>query len=246
MKYPKPFYAIVIAGVVLFIALLAAQHMLREDSTITLPMRTTETETGDSNSDTEPLNILSITPATVQAAVATLSRPASYLRTQTVTLYWDGGENTVTSQVAVSGSTTRIDATLRDGTVCHTLLSGSSACVWYDDDTSWTTVRTDQFSPDALQQMPTYETVLELDSSEIAHAEYCTKDGVSCIYITTSPDLDGYAEHFWISVQSGLLYAAERTQGGEVIYRFTATEPGSEAPDQALFLLPDGSQFPAQ
>ncbi|MBR3704584.1 MAG: hypothetical protein IKM11_03750 [Oscillospiraceae bacterium] len=246
MKHHKPFYAIVTVGVVLFIALLATQHMFREDSTITLPMRTTEADTGDDKSDAEDLNILSITPETVQAAISTLSRPASYLRTQTVTLYWDGGERTTTFQIAVSGGMTRIDTTLTDGSICHTLLSGASACIWYDDDTSWATVRADQSSSDSLQQMPTYETVLELDSSAIVHAEYCTKDDVPCIYITTSTDLEGYAEQFWISAQSGLLYAAERTHNDEVIYRFTATEPGSEAPDQALFLLPDDSQFPAQ
>ena len=231
---------------VLFIALLATQHMFREDSTITLPMRTTEADTGDDKSDAEDLNILSITPETVQAAISTLSRPASYLRTQTVTLYWDGGERTTTFQIAVSGGMTRIDTTLTDGSICHTLLSGASACIWYDDDTSWATVRADQSSSDSLQQMPTYETVLELDSAAIVHVEYCTKDDVPCIYITTSTDLEGYAEQFWISAQRGLLYAAERTHNDEVIYRFTATEPGSEAPDQALFLLPDGSQFPAQ
>ena len=246
MKHRKPFYAIIIIGIALFVALFAAQHMLREDSTITLPARRTESDTEENQTDTGDLNILSITPATVQSAVATLSRPASYERTQTITLYWNGGESSTTMQIAVRGVMTRIDSTLKDGTVCHTLLSGNTSCVWYDDDTSWTTVRSDHFSSDALLQMPTYESVLELDSSEIVHAEYCKRDDIACIYIITATDPDGYAEEYWISAQSGLLYAAERTHDGEVIYRFSATEPGSEAPDQALFLLPDGSLFAPQ
>ena len=246
MKHHKPFYAMIALGVLLFIALLATQYMRREDSTITLPMRTTETETGDEDGHTENLNILSITPTTVQAAVATLSRPASYQRTQTVTLYWDGGESTTTAQVAVNGTMTRIDTTHTDGTVCHTLSDATTTCVWYDDDTYWVATRTDLVSADALQQMPTYESVLELDNTQITHAEYGLKDSVYCIHIQTAPDLDGYAQQYWVSAQSGLLYAAERTHNGQVIYRFQATEPEHDTPEAGLFLLPDASHFPSQ
>lgn len=246
MKHHKPFYVTITLGVLLCIALLATQYMRREDSTITLPMPTTETETSDKDSHAETLNILSITPNTVQAAVATLSRPASYQRTQTVTLYWDGGESSTTAQVAVNGTLTRIDTTHRDGTVCHTLSDTTTTCVWYDDDTHWVATRTALISADALQRMPTYESVLELDSTQITHAEYGLKDSVYCIYIQTAPDLDGYAEQYWVSAQSGLLYAAERTYHGQVIYRFQATEPEHDTPEADLFLLPDATPFPSQ
>lgn len=246
MKHRSSIYSMLIVLTVFLVAFLLAQYALRDDRTITLPTPTGETEPGSDQSDAEDLNILSITPATVQAAISTLSRPASYQRTQTVTLYWNGGESTTTAQVTVSGGITRIDTTLKDGTICHTLLNTQLSCVWYDDETSWITMRADQLSADALQKIPTYESVLELDSSLITQAEYCLKDGVSCIYIQTAPDSDGYAQSFWISTQSGLLYAAERTHNDEVIYRFTATEPGNDPPPESLFLLPDGSQFPPQ
>ena len=246
MKHRRSLYSMLVVGIVFLVALLLTQYMLREDRTITLPTRTAETETGSDKSDAEDLNILSITPSTVQVAISTLSRPASYQRTQTVTLYWSSGESTTTAQVTVSGSVTRIDTTLKDGTVCHTLLSGETACVWYDEDTAWVSMCADQFSSDALQRMPTYESVLDLDSALITQAEYCLKDGVHCIYVQTAPDADGYAQSFWISAQSGLLYAAERTHNGTVIYRFSATEPESDPPSESLFLLPDGSLFPAQ
>lgn len=243
MKKRKPLFIFIMLGTMLFIVLLLAQYMLRESSTITLPERPAESDGSGDSSGTEVHNILSITPQTVQAAIATLSRPASYQRTQTVVLYWDGGESTATAQVAVSGGVTRFDMTLPDGSVCHTLLSGDRFAVWYDEDKTWTTLRADQVSADALQRMPTYETVLDLPADSIIHAEYCQKDGVYCIYLQTAPDPDGYAASYWISAQSGLLFAAERTCNGSVIYRFSATEPGTDAPDGALFLLPDGSQF---
>ena len=243
MKHRRSIYSMLIVLTVFLVAFLLAQYTLRDDRTITLPTRTGETETGSNKSDTEDLNILSITPSTVQVAISTLSRPAAYQRTQTVTLYWNGGENSTTTQVAVSGGITRIDAVLKDGTTSHTLLDHKIACVWYDDDTSWVTMRADQLSADALQNMPTYESVLNLDSSLITQTEYCVKDGVHCIYVQTASDADGYAQSFWISVQSGLLYAAERTYNGDIIYRFSATEPDNDPPAEDLFLLPDGSQL---
>lgn len=246
MKHRKPFYVIITIGIFLFIALLSTPHMLWEDNTITLPARTPESETDDDKNNAVDLNILSITPATVQAAVSTLSRPTSYQRTQIVAIYWNGGESTTTAQVSVHGGVTRIDTTLKDGTVCHTLLSDEISCVWYDDETEWTTMRAQQFSADALQRMPTYESVLELDVTQIVQAKYCLHDGVYCIYIQTAPNLDGYAERYWISTQSGLLYAAERTVNDDVIYRFSATEPGIDPLDETRFFLPNGSQFPPQ
>ena len=246
MKHRKPFYAILTIGILLFIALLSTPYMLREDNTITLPVRTTETESDGNNNDPVDLNILSITPSTVQAAVATLSRPTAYQRTQTVVIYWNGGESATTAQVAVRGGVTRIDATLKDGTVCHTLLNHKVSALWYDNETEWVTISAGEFSADALQRMPTYESVLELETAQILQAEYCQYNGVYCIYIQTAQDLDGYAEHYWISTQSGLLYAAERTLNGDLIYRFSATEPGIDPPNETLFLLPDGSRFPQQ
>lgn len=243
MKNRKTPLMIIILGMLLLVILLLAQHMLRERSTITLPERPAEADSSGGSSDTKALNVLRITPETVQAAVATLSRPVSYQRSQTVVLYWEGGKSTTTAQVAAKNGVTRIDMTLPDGSVSHILFNGERFAVWYDEDKDWSLLRADQISPDALQRMPTYETVLDLPADRIVQAEFCQLSGVYCIYILTAPDADGYSESFWISVQSGLLYAAERTYNGNVIYRFSATEPNKDAPDEALFLLPDGSQF---
>ena len=243
MKKRTPLFLIVILGTLLMLILLLSQHMLREHSTIVLPEHPTESDNSTGNSGTEDLNVLSITPDTVQTAIATLSRPSSYRRTQTITLYWDGGESTTTAQIAVSGSATRIDTTLSDGSICHTLLNGNRFAIWYDEETSWTVLNTDQISADALQRIPTYETALELPADRIGHAEYCKKDDVFCIYLRTLPDAEGYAVSYWISVESGLLFAAERTCGDDVIYRFSATEPDKDPPAATAFLLPDGSQL---
>ena len=89
--------------------------------------------------------------------------------------------------------------------------------------------------------MLTYETVRDLPAEEIAAADYRMKDALYCIYVETAPDSGGYTSRYWVSVADGLLYAAEREWGGEVVYRFTASAPDADLPDETLFLLPDGS-----
>ena len=46
-----------------------------------------------------------------------------------------------------------------------------------------------------------------------------------------------------MSVDSGLLYQAERYCEDVLIYRFTAGEPEVEPPEASVFLLPDGTAF---
>ena len=77
--------------------------------------------------------------------------------------------------------------------------------------------------------------------SDIAEANYQELECVNCIYVATCADADGYASSYWVSVSSGLLKQAERRCNGELVYRFTAEDTNLAAPEEELFLLPDGS-----
>lgn len=188
-------------------------------------------------------NVVEIVPETVQPAIATLTRPLSYCRTQTVETFWSGGSGKAVYQVYVSGKQTRLDTSLSDGSVRHTLIVGTSAAVWYDEEPDWTVCHTHQLTADAMGRMLTYETVRDLPADQIAQADYRSVDGVKCIYVETCPDSGGYVSRYWIGVEWGLLYAAERTCNGEMIYRFSSTPPEIGSLDGALFLLPDGTQL---
>lgn len=243
MKKRRTLFMIIILALILLTVFLLAQKAFRSDNTIKLPEQTSEADTGEDTQSPDNLNVLSITPENVQTAIATLSRPVAYHRTQTTELFWSEGSAATTIQVAVNGSMMRLDIIPSDGTVCHTLLKGDSCAVWYDDEREWIVLRAEQYSSDILQRMPTYETVLELPVEQITNAEYCLKNGVYCIFVQTAKDDTGHADKYWISVQSGLLYFAERTHNGELIYRFSAGEPEQGAPAESLFLLPDGTEF---
>ena len=45
---------------------------------------------------------------------------------------------------------------------------------------------------------------------------------VRCIYVETAEDEWGYAQRYWVSVDTGLLVVAERLQKGETVYRMAA------------------------
>lgn len=67
---------------------------------------------------------------------------------------------------------------------------------------------------------------------------------MACIYVATRESGDGYADQYWISTATGLLQAAERTERGELVYRFTAGELSQEPQGDDTFLLPDGGVWP--
>lgn len=234
------YFSLALGVVLLFVVLLLAQGGLRQSGGIVLPETPVDTDAAGGEGWQGALNVVQILPETVQPAINTLSRPVSYKRTQTVETFWSGGSGRSVSQVAVNGGYTRIDTAFPDGSVCHMLVLGGKAAVWYDDETEYTLFRSDQFSADIAQRMLSYETVRDLEVGRISEASYQDLNGVPCIYVATREDEDGYSESYWVSISSGLLVAAERLCAGERIYRFTAGEPDGEAPAEELFLLPDG------
>lgn len=241
-KKRMTFLSLGLSALLIVFVLVMAQGNARKEGSIVLPEMPADTAGTESGESQSPINLVEITPATVQAAVATLNRPNIYQRAQTVEIFWSGGSGRSVSQVAVNGEMTRIDTVLVDGSTLHMLTWGDRAAQWYDEETDWTGFRSEEFTSDIAQRMLSYETVLDLPTESILLADYRVEEGVYCIYVETSADEEGYAQRFWISTASGLLYKAERWQGQERIYAFTAPEPGMELPENDLFLLPDGTE----
>ena len=85
-------------GFVLLTAVIVALMLmsnLRRSSRVVLP--DTSTSAGDSAerpSGGSAIQVVEVTPETVQAAIATLHRPAAYSRSMTVEYLWNGGSNT--------------------------------------------------------------------------------------------------------------------------------------------------------
>lgn len=245
-KKKRAFYLVLGFGALLVVVmLLLAWGGRRQSQGIVLPESQGDSAGVGEEGGESRLNTITITPETVRPAISTLSRPASYSRSQTVEIFWSGGSGQSASQIYVSGGRTRLDIQQADGSVRHMLLEteangGTLAGVWYDDETDWRVMRSPYLNADLAGRMLTYETVRDLQVETIVMADYREKDGVNCVYVETEEDGDGYAERYWVSVDNGLLYMAERLWNGEAIYRFTAGTPEIAAQEESLFLLPDG------
>ena len=142
---------------------------------------------------------------------------------------------------SVSGGWTRVDRTLADGQVRHAVTDGVTSYIWYNDETDIYSGAAGGISADVEQTLPTYEDVLALPPEQITQADYRTVSDVRCIYVETAQDEWGYAQRYWVSVDTGLLVVAERLQDGETVYRMAALELDQAAPTAEAFTLPDGT-----
>ena len=233
-------------GIVAFMVLAVGVILsgtLRRTSHITLPEAESsagqDSERPDSADDT--LTVIEVVPSTVQAAIETLARPESYRRTVTVEQFWSGGSGSYEVKTAVSGPWTRIDRTMPDGRVRHTATGPETVYVWYNNEKNVYSGPVGGISADAEQSIPTYEDILDLPVEQIVAADYRMISDVCCIYVETAEDPSGYVLRYWVSVDTGLLAAAEKLQEGSTVYRMAAlTADQSELP-QDTFLLPDGT-----
>ena len=220
---------------------LMLSNTLRRSSHITLPDAGAETEqslTGPEQD--EALSVVEITPDTVQAAIATLSRPESYQRFVSVEHLWSSGSGGYQMAVSVCGGWTRMDRTMPDGQLRHALTNGGRTYIWYNDETDVYEAPAGEITADHEQMIPTYEEILELPTETIAASDYRTVSGIPCIYVETAEAEDGYTLRYWVSVESGLLVAAEKLLNGGTVYRMGAPEVNQTEPSAELFVLPDG------
>ena len=217
---------------VVLVVLLMLMSNLRRSSRVVLP--DTSTPAGDSAEQTSggsAIQVVEVTPETVQAAIATLHRPEAYSRSVTVEYLWNGGSSTSEITVSASGGWSRTDA----------ITNGETTYIWYNSETDVFTGPAGEISPDAEQTIPTYEDVLALAPEQIAQADYRMVSDVRCIYVETAEDDWGYVQRYWVSVDTGLLAVAERLQDGETVYRMAALTVDETAPDAKTFTLPDGT-----
>ena len=208
-----------VAVTVLTVALMLTGS-LRRTSRITLPSSTTasDTQPEDSTGSGDMPTVVTVTPETVQTAIETLDRPEAYRRTVTVEQFWGSGSGTYAVTVTVRGGWTRTDRTLPDGRVRHAATNGETTYIWYNSQNPVYTTSAGGVSADNEQTIPTYEDVLNLPVEEIVEADYRTISEVNCIYVETGETAEGYALRYWVSVDTGLLVAAEKLLDGETVY----------------------------
>ena len=179
-----------------------------------------------------------VTPETVQAVVATLSRPDGYSRQLEITSSWLGGEAAWQVQVWHKGADTRIRITpeAESEPEKDVLILDREILIRYGDDER--VFRSTAGSPaltDALQLIPSYEDVLALEPGQIEEADYVEQDGTWYILVAAREEPTGYLLRCYVSIETGLLEAAERLDGDTVIYGMRAQQADLAAPEDEVF-----------
>ena len=218
----------------------------REQPQIVLPDEENVSESTDHSNEGDSEQLVArveVTPDTVQAVVATLDRPKDYMAKMTLTTFWSGGEGRTTVAAYVTGPYMRTDMRLPSGQVKHMIRDEEQTYIWYNQKKSIYTVENGEFSGDEDQWLPTYEDLLALDTDSVLKAEYKNYQETPCIFAEVRGALEGYTERYWISVDNGLLVAAERLQADQIVYRMEATEVTIGNPESAFFVLPDGREL---
>ena len=185
---------------------------------------------------------LEVTPETVQSVIATLSRPANYARSLTVTLYWgENGRAESSVRVWADGDAVQTELTGPDGETQCRLVADGTLFLWYGGDRVWKERPAEEGSGDLAQRIPTYEDVLYLDPEQITDAGYGSRSGHNCVYVQAQRGETGTLERYWVEIATGLLYAAETECDGKVIYTMTETALTAPMTEAHSFALPDGT-----
>ena len=215
-------------ALVLLVLLFVVRGALHHPAHVVLPQDASSSDVSDAPLDT------------VQSAIATLERPARYSRAITIERYYSGGSGVDRSSVSVDGAWMRVDTEQASGAQSHTISNGERTWVWYGGSELYYESAA-AFTADEEQGIPTYEDILRLDKKRIAAADYRLLDTVDCIFVETAADDGGYIERYWVSVSDGLLCAAEKLQGEDVVYRMAGMSVDSGNVAEDAFTLPDGT-----
>ena len=223
----------------LLVIVFLARVSLHRPPEVSLP-QLDETESGGdmvSDAGQEAIRRVEVTPETVQRVVERLARPDNYDRTITIERFWSGGSGQTTAQVRAADDWARIDVAENGETQRHIITGGGESWIWYGEEGPVFSGAAALTSDEELS-IPTYEDILLLKSAAIAVADYRALDTANCIYVEAEPDSFGYVDRWWISVDNGLLIAAERAQGDTVVYRMLGLAVETGVVDEQAFRLP--------
>ena len=229
------FAVVIIVAIVILVKTLSSP-----DDSHAINMPSPVVESGGNISD-DGINRVEVTPETVKAVLGTLSRTESFSRTYAIKTYWDGGESESALSYWQKGSNIRMSIT-QDETVHNILVIGNDLYVWYDGSSDVFKSKLSESSVarevDKFSGLVTYEDIMEIPQDDILDAGYDVHSGQSCNIIEYKSGELNYVNHLYVSVDNGLLIAAEKYDGETLIYSMESNSPELSTPSDDIFAIP--------
>lgn len=223
-----------IAVVIIGAILLSVFHKSDDQPTIYLPKPDSELGVdGESG-------LLSVNPDTVQTVLAYLTRTETYSREYSITSYWENGESTAKVKVWQNGRLMRIDHTQNKATK-STLFTEDTVYRWYGDSNTVSSASLSDFDVNLLDRyarLITYEELMNIPAQSITAADYEQKLDENCIYIQYESEDEHYVNHIYVSVNTGLLVAAEIAEDEKIVYSMNSVVTNLATPEGSVFTPP--------
>lgn len=205
-----------------------------------------QNEPGPGNTaDPDSYTRVDVTPDTVQDVIRTMTplQPESYHRTVTVeTALGNGAMGTTTNQVWVDFGWTLVESHWpKNDVIEHTIVGNGKIYRWFNGDWTYKEWEGSERDTDMAQRIPTYQDVLDLDKASITDTGYEDVDGQPCVYVEVAENELGNRERYWVSVETGLLVAAETKKGDETVLLMSSGAVERPAQQGKSFALPDGT-----
>ena len=241
-----PMLAAIGAGVLvglLFLSYVLSSGLLhRTDTGIVLPDGSTDEPVVSQDSHlltAQSVADVEIGTDNAQSVIASLTRPDAYSCTIENTLYYSGGLSTLRCRRYAQGDVVRTDTIAEAGSVQSTLVrDGDTAYAWNAGDYTAYEGKWGDFSDDAAAMLPTYEDVLG-EGITLINAGRQDVDSEPCIMVEF--EQGGYRCIYYISAASGLLKTASFYNGDTLTRQVTVSNLQTDAPDEELFTLPNGT-----
>ena len=237
--------AISVCTVILAALIIPIYFRARLDTPEVLLPGAVETNTaGEDGGIYDGLERVEVTAENVQAVIATLNmnRPNCYSRTMRIEKFWDGGTTAYDIDVTVYQGIMRAS---NFGIGKMIIVTPENLYIWYDGNADYYKGRVEpqggsEYIAQQYQEIITCEEILSLDKSSILKADYTVYEGEQCIYVEYLEKKLGYRMTAYLSITSGLLFAAEEFDGDMRIYKMSESKISFDLPPESDFELPDG------
>ncbi len=178
----------------------------------------------------------------VQRIIRTLNRIGAYSAQIDTAISWDTGSNVTKRQIWVKHGYTKTETLGQNNAVTSAAIHGGGLYYyWLPSGSSVYRSSANDLDADNAAGIPTYEDILSAPAESINSAEVVAIDGKQFISVSVIDDAIGAVNNYIVSVENGLLQEFTQTSNAKTVYTMKMTAFNPAAPDDSIFILPDGT-----